>query len=35
MEGFNGHENAVIQNETCDIFLNEVEFEDETMKENF
>jgi hypothetical protein len=32
MEGFSGNENALIQNEGCAMFLNEVKCENEVMK---
>ncbi len=32
MEGFNGNENTIIQNEKCGMFVNEAKCEDEVME---
>jgi hypothetical protein len=33
MEGSNGNENTIIQNEGCEMFLNETKCENEIMEE--
>jgi hypothetical protein len=32
MEGSSGNENTLVQNERCEMFMNEVECEDEVME---